>query len=144
MGALLRRLAWSLVVIVLHTVVSKGSMQLGDHFATVWIALSSPFNGLIAIMLGDAANVVMVRVKGLRGKKVAAAGAWLLFAAWIEPYTRAGLLSCAFVLTGFAVARALGAALEGTLPRLMAFFLLVEVAGAVVTFLGWRALGRGW
>jgi hypothetical protein len=32
--------------------------------------------------------------------------------------------------------------LEGTLPRLMAAFLVIEVAGAVVTFLGWRALVR--
>ena len=73
-------LAWACVVILMHTLLSKGSMQLGDHIATVWIALASPFNGLIAIAAGDAANVILARVKGLRGKKVAAAGAWLLFA----------------------------------------------------------------
>jgi hypothetical protein len=74
-------LVWSFIVILMHALLSKGSMQLGDHISTVWIALASPFNGLIAIAAGDAANVILARVKGLRGKKVAAAGAWLLFAA---------------------------------------------------------------
>lgn len=73
--------AWAVAVIVLHALVSRGSMQLGDHLATVWIAIASPFNGLLAIAAGDAANVFLARVKGLRGRKVAAAGAWLVFAA---------------------------------------------------------------
>jgi hypothetical protein len=77
---LLFGLMWVLVLILLHTFVSKGSMQLGDHIATIWIALVSPVNGLVAIALGDAANVIFARVKGLRGKKVAAAGAWLIIA----------------------------------------------------------------
>ena len=71
---------WVIVIIVLHALVSKGSMQLGDHVATVWIALAAPANGLLAIALGDAANVIFARIKGLKGRKVAAAGAWLLFA----------------------------------------------------------------
>lgn len=74
-------LLWACVVILMHTLLSKGSMQLGDHLATVWIALASPFNGLLAIVAGDFANVILARVRGLRGKKVAAAGAWLVFAA---------------------------------------------------------------
>lgn len=77
---LLFGLMWVLVLILLHTFVSKGSMQLGDHIATIWIALVSPVNGLVAIALGDAANVIFARVKGLRGKKMAAAGAWLIIA----------------------------------------------------------------
>ena len=78
---LLFGLAWACLVVLMHALLSKGSMQLGDHIATVWIALASPLNGLIAIAAGDAANVILARVKGLRGKKVAAAGAWLLFSA---------------------------------------------------------------
>jgi hypothetical protein len=74
-------LAWALAVIVLHALLSRGSMQLGDHIATIWIALAMPFNGMFAVVLGDFANVILVKAKGLRGKKVAAAGAWLLFAA---------------------------------------------------------------
>ncbi|MCL5994816.1 MAG: hypothetical protein M1546_02030 [Chloroflexi bacterium] len=77
-------LIWALVVVLLHALLSKGSMQLGDHIATVWIALASPFNGLLAVAAGDFANVILVRIKGLRGKKVAAAGAWLVFAAGLS------------------------------------------------------------
>lgn len=86
---------WAAAVIVLHTLASKGSMQLGDHIATVWIALVMPVNGMLAILAGDLANVVFARIKGLRGKKVAAAGPWLLIAAailalppyfaWLQP-----------------------------------------------------------
>lgn len=88
-------LLWAIAVIALHIFVSKGSMQLGDHIATLWIALVMPLNGMIAILLGDVANVILARVKGLRGRKVAAAGPWLLIAAallalppyfaWLQP-----------------------------------------------------------
>lgn len=74
-------LLWAVAVIALHMLVSKGSMQLGDHIATLWIALVMPLNGMIAILIGDVANVILARVKGLQGKKVAAAGPWLLIAA---------------------------------------------------------------
>ncbi|HEY3291714.1 MAG TPA: hypothetical protein VGK87_16395 [Anaerolineae bacterium] len=80
---------WALALILLHAVVSKGSMQLGDHIATLWIALVLPFNGMLALLAGDLANVILARVKGLKGKKVAAAGAWLIFCAalvGIPPY----------------------------------------------------------
>lgn len=80
---------WALALILLHAVVSKGSMQLGDHIATVWIALVLPFNGMLALLAGDMANVILARVKGLKGRKVAAAGAWLIFCAalvGIPPY----------------------------------------------------------
>ncbi len=82
-------LAWALVVIVLHAALSRGSMQLGDHIATIWIALALPFNGLLAVLTGDLANVAIARVKSLTGKKVAAAGAWLVVAAaliGVPPY----------------------------------------------------------
>ena len=78
---LLFGLGWALVVMLLHVFTSKGSMQLGDHIATLWIALAAPFNGLIAVVAGDFANAIWARVKDLRGKKVAAAGAWLIGAA---------------------------------------------------------------
>jgi hypothetical protein len=78
--SLLFGVLWTALLIVVHIFVSKGSMQLGDHLATAWIALSSPANGLLAIALGDAANVILARDRGLRGQKVAAAGAWLIFA----------------------------------------------------------------
>ena len=74
-------MAWACAVIVMHALLSKGSMQLGDHLATLWIALASPFNGLLAVAAGDLMNVILARVHGLRGKKVAAAGAWLIVAA---------------------------------------------------------------
>jgi hypothetical protein len=93
--AVLFALLWAIAVIALHAITSKGSMQLGDHIATLWIALASPFNGLLAVLLGDCANVLLARVKGLRGKKVAAAGAWLMagaalmalppYFAWFSP-----------------------------------------------------------
>jgi hypothetical protein len=73
--------AWAFGVILLHALISKGSMALGDHIATLWIALASPFNGLLAIATGDFANVAQARIQGLRGKKVAAAGAWLVISA---------------------------------------------------------------
>jgi hypothetical protein len=82
-------LGWALALILLHAVVSKGSMQLGDHIATIWIALVLPFNGMLALLAGDFANVILARVKGLKGKKVAAAGAWLIVCAalvGVPPY----------------------------------------------------------
>ena len=74
-------LGWALALILLHAVLSKGSMQLGDHIATIWIALVAPFNGMLALLAGDMANVILARVKGLKGKKVAAAGTWLIVCA---------------------------------------------------------------
>jgi hypothetical protein len=74
-------LAWALIVIVLHVLASKGSMQLGDHLVTIWIAMAAPFNGLVAVALGDLANIALARMQGLRGKRVAVAGAWLILAA---------------------------------------------------------------
>jgi hypothetical protein len=74
-------LVWAAALIALHAALSKGSMQLGDHLATLWIALAMPFNGMVAVILGDFANVGVARMKSLQGKKVAAAGAWLIFAA---------------------------------------------------------------
>jgi hypothetical protein len=88
-------LLWAVAVIALHMLASKGSMQLGDHLATLWIALVMPLNGMIAILAGDLANVILARVKGLRGRRIAAAGPWLLIAAallalppyfaWLQP-----------------------------------------------------------
>jgi hypothetical protein len=75
---LLFALGWAALSILLHILASRGSIQLGDHIAMLWIALAAPYNGLLAVVMGDLANVVMARVKGLRGKKVAAAGAWLV------------------------------------------------------------------
>ncbi len=74
-------LIWAAALIALHAALSKGTMQLGDHLATIWIALAMPFNGMVAVILGDFANVGVARMKSLQGKKVAAAGAWLIFAA---------------------------------------------------------------
>ena len=74
---LLFALGWAAVSILLHIFASRGSIQLGDHIAMVWIALAAPYNGLLAVVAGDIANIVLARIKGLRGKKVAAAGAWL-------------------------------------------------------------------
>lgn len=74
-------LIWAAALIGLHAALSKGTMQLGDHIATLWIALAIPFNGMLAVILGDFANVGVARAKSLKGKKVAAAGAWLIFAA---------------------------------------------------------------
>ena len=76
-------LLWATAAILLHTLSSKGSMQLGDHIATVWIALAAPFNGLLAIIAGDLANVIVARAGNRRNQKVAAAGAWLIMATGI-------------------------------------------------------------
>lgn len=74
-------LFWALAMIVAHAWVSRGTMQLGDHLATVWIALAMPVNGLLAVLAGDAANLVVARARRGRAGKVAAAGPWLLAAA---------------------------------------------------------------
>jgi len=81
--ALAFALLWALAVIAAHALLSRGSMQLGDHIATIWIALAMPFNGMLAVILGDFANVIFAKAKGMRGKKVAAAGSWLIFASAI-------------------------------------------------------------
>ncbi|MEO6060737.1 MAG: hypothetical protein ABIQ99_02230 [Thermoflexales bacterium] len=72
---------WAAVIIAAHVLLSKGSMQLGDHLATVWIALAMPVNGMLAVLIGDTANVVYARARRLQGQKLAAAGAWLVAAA---------------------------------------------------------------
>lgn len=74
-------LFWAGAMIVAHALVSGGSMQLGDHLATVWIALAMPMNGLLAVLAGDAANVIVARARRERAGKIAAAGPWLLAAA---------------------------------------------------------------
>ncbi len=74
-------LFWAAVIIAAHALLSKGSMQLGDHLATLWIALAMPVNGMLAILIGDTANMVYARAKRLQGKKLAAAGTWLVTAA---------------------------------------------------------------
>lgn len=74
-------LFWAAIIIAAHALLSKGSMQLGDHLATVWIALAMPVNGMLAVLIGDTANVVYARARRLQGQKLAAAGAWLVAAA---------------------------------------------------------------
>jgi hypothetical protein len=115
----------------------------GVIFAIIGIGfLTWPVSWAAAVEVQLPTAMGRIDVRATYGGFCLAFGVWLLFAACVAPYSRAGLLCCALVLAGFAFGRALGAALEGTLPRLMAFFLAVEVAGAVVTFLGWRAYGR--
>ncbi len=116
----------------------------GIVFAVIGIGfLAWPVGWAAAVEVQVPTPMARMDVRATYGGFCLAVGAWLLFAAWSASYTRAGLLSCALILAGFAFGRALGAVLEGALPRLMAAFLVIEVAGAVVTFLGWRALVRG-
>lgn len=104
--------------------------------------LAWPVSWAAAVEVQVPTPMARMDVRATYGGFCLAVGAWLLFAAWSAPYTRAGLLSCALILAGFAFGRGLGAVLEGTLPRLMAFFLVIELVGAAVAFYGWRAMGR--
>jgi hypothetical protein len=80
---------WVLLTLVLHRVMVRRTMQLGDYIATIWVALSAPVNGLLAVAAGDMANATLSVAKRLHGKKLALAGAWLIFAAalaGVPPY----------------------------------------------------------
>ena len=77
-------LIWATALIVLFALATRRAMALGDYIATLWIALAAPFNGVLAVIAGDVANFIYVRVTGQhtnRKAKLAAAGPWLLFAA---------------------------------------------------------------
>ena len=73
-------LIWSVIIIGAHALLSKGSMQLGDHLSTIWIALAMPVNGMLAIVIGDAVNALYAGVRRLKGRQIAAAGTWLIAA----------------------------------------------------------------
>ena len=77
-------------------------------------------------------------VRATYGGFVLAAGVFLAVCAANTDWIRPGLLACALILAGFAGGRLVGWAAEGTLSRLMTFFLVVELGGtaaAVVAFL---------
>jgi hypothetical protein len=74
---------WGFGLNTLHTVLSKNSMGLGDHLATIWIALASPFNGILPIVIGQLILHLVAKFKGWDRKRLPVGGAWLIAAAAI-------------------------------------------------------------
>lgn len=74
-------LMWAVIISLFYALLTKRKMALGDYIAAIWIGLAMPFNGMFAILAGDICNTALVKLGGQKGRKVAAAGPWLLFAA---------------------------------------------------------------
>ncbi len=76
-------LGWAAVMVLIHRFVAKSGMAFGDIIALFWIALSSPFNGLVAVFVGQLVLDILARVVGWKRdkKRIPIGGAWLLAAA---------------------------------------------------------------
>jgi hypothetical protein len=77
-------MSWAVVLILVYALLTKRAMAVGDYIAAVWIGVAAPYNGLFAILVGDIANFVYIKMNAQdkdKKAKVAAAGAWLLIAA---------------------------------------------------------------
>ena len=68
-------------------------------------------------------------VRATYGGFVLAVGIFLAVCAINTDWLRPGLVACALILGGFAAGRLVGLAVEGSLSRLMAFFLVIELGG---------------
>ncbi len=86
------------------------------------------------IEVGAPTPMARTDIRATYGGFVLAAGVFLAVTAfhldWIEP----GLFACGVIYTGFAGGRLIGISLERQASRLMAFFLVVEVLGAALSF----------
>jgi hypothetical protein len=73
-------IGWAVALIVILGVVAKAGIAMGDQIVMFWIALASPFNGLISVMFGQLTMDVLGRVVGWKAqkKRVPIGGAWLL------------------------------------------------------------------
>jgi uncharacterized protein YjeT (DUF2065 family) len=74
-------------------------------------------------------------VRATYGGFVLAAGIFLAVCAVHPGWIRPGLLACALILGGFAAGRLVGLVVEGSLSRLMTFFLAIEMAGAAAALI---------
>jgi len=78
---LLLHWVWAALSILLHILGIAWVDPAWRSYCHVVDRTVAPYNGLLAVVAGDLANIILARIKGLRGKKVAAAGAWLVCAA---------------------------------------------------------------
>jgi hypothetical protein len=97
--------------------------------------LIAPTSWARAIEVVVASPTGRTDVRATYGGFVLAAGVFLAVCAANADWIRPGLLACALILAGFAGGRLVGWAAEGTLSRLMAFFLVVELGGSVAAVL---------
>jgi hypothetical protein len=80
MPILILALAWATLMIVIHIFVARSGMALGDMIALFWIALASPFNGLVAVFLSQITMDVLGRITTWKKdkKRIPIGGAWLV------------------------------------------------------------------
>jgi hypothetical protein len=100
-------IGWAVALIVVLAVVAKAGIALGDQIVMFWIALASPFNGLISVMFGQLTMDLLGRIVGWKAqkKRVPIGGAWLLATALVLaapqfPQLMNGLAANAPVLAG--------------------------------------------
>lgn len=76
-------LVWAVALSLVHRFVAKSGMSLGDQIALLWIALAAPFNGLLAVFIGQLTLDILARITDWKAKKkrVPIGGAWLICAA---------------------------------------------------------------
>lgn len=77
---LILALAWATLMIVIHIFVARSGMALGDMIALLWIAIASPFNGLVAVFLSQITMDVLGRITTWKKdkKRIPIGGAWLV------------------------------------------------------------------
>jgi hypothetical protein len=73
-------LVWAVVLVLIHTFVARSGMALGDILVLFWIALSSPFNGLLAVFVAQLTMDVLARITTWKANKtrIPIGGAWLI------------------------------------------------------------------
>lgn len=65
-------------------------------------------------------------------------GVFLVLCAVRKEWTAAGLAACTITLTGFALARAVSAAVEGPVRPIIFVLMVSEACGALLCAVGWR------
>jgi Flp pilus assembly protein protease CpaA len=77
---LLLAFGWAAMLIVIHTFIARSGMALGDMIALFWIALASPFNGLLAVFVSQLVMDALARITTWKAdkKRIPIGGAWLV------------------------------------------------------------------
>ena len=88
------------------------------------------------------AETAMARtdIRATYGGFVLAAGVFLALCGFRIEWLRPGLIACGIIYAGFASGRLLGIVLERQASPLMAFFLVVEIFGAALSFYAFSRL----
>ena len=79
--------ALAVALMVAYRRVVRADLGGGDEFALCWIAAAAPFQGVLAICLGQALLTLAVKIfdRRRRVRRVPIGGAWLAAAAWLLP-----------------------------------------------------------